>query len=184
VNFLLLVVGVLIAIILALLVWSAGKKNTTVRDEVQRKSIRLACKHLTNLPQMRQALESSDFEYVAERLGKRSAQKLQKERRRVALLYAEALHEDFVNLMRAAQLIASLSPEVKATQEWRRFKLSLKFEMKYRLLKAKYGVGNLRFPAMWNLAILVSTLAIDLERVVNEISAAAMLGHDEMSADR
>jgi hypothetical protein len=185
VNFLLLAVGILIAIILALLVWSAGKKNTIARDEVrQQKGLHLACKHLGNLPQMRQALESSDFAYVEERLGKRSAQKLHRERRRVALRYLEALHEDFVNLMRAAQLIASLSPEVEATQEWRRFKLSLKFEMKYRLIKAKYGLGNLRFPAMWNLAILVSTLAIDLERVVNEMSAAAILGHDEISADR
>ena len=84
-NFLLLVVGILIAIILALLVWSAGKKNAIARDEVcQRKGIHLACKHLGNLPQMRQALESSDFAYVEERLGKRSAQKLHRERRRVA----------------------------------------------------------------------------------------------------
>jgi len=175
----------LIAIILGLLVWTAGKKNTTARDEIsQQKGIHLACKHLTNLPQLRQALESSDFAYIEERLGKRSAQKLQRERRSVALRYLEALHEDFVHLMRAAQLIASLSPEVKATQEWKRFKLSLKFEMKYRLLKAKYSLGKLRFPAMWNLAILVSTLAIDLERVVNEMSAAAVPGRNETSTDR
>jgi hypothetical protein len=185
VSFLLLIVGVLIAILLALLVWSAGKKNANARDEISRREgIYLACKHLKNLPQLRQALEPSDFEYLKEHLGKRTAQKVQRERRRIALRYLEALHEDFVHLMQTAQLIASLSPEVEATQEWRRFKLSLKFEMKYRFLKAKYGFGSLRFPAMGNLALLVSSLAIDLERIVNEMSAAAMLGREETLADR
>ena len=183
-SFLLLIISVLIAIALALLIWSVGKSGTAGDGVTQQGDTYFACKHLANLPLLRQALEPSDFEYIKEHLGKDKAQKVAKERHRIALRYLEALHEDFVNLKKTAQLIASLSPEVEATQEWRRFKLSLKFEMKYRLLKAKYGVGNLRFPAMWNLAILVSTLAIDLERVVNEISAAAMLGHDEMSADR
>lgn len=184
-NVLLLVVGILLAIILSLLIWSGGKKSAAARDEVwQRKGIHLTCKHLGNLPQMRQALESADFAYVEERLGKRSAQQLQRERRHVALRYLEALHQDFVNLMRAAQVIASLSPEVEATHEWRRFKLNVKFEMKYRFLRAKYALGNLQFPAMWKLAILVSTLAIDLEHAVNEMGAAAILGHDKISADR
>jgi hypothetical protein len=175
----------MIAIFLSLLVWSVGKKTSTARNAIdQPKGIYLTCKHLTNLPQLRQALERSDFEYIEKRLGRRGVQKLQRERRRIALSYLEALHEDFVHLMQAAQLIASLSPNVEATQEWRRFKLRLKFEMKYRFLKARYGLGNLQFPAMWNLAILVSTLAIDLERVVNEMSVAAMLGREKTSANR
>jgi hypothetical protein len=185
VSFLLPIVGVLIAIFLAVLVWSAGKKNANARDDLnQREGIYLACKHLKNLPQLRQALEPSDFEYIKERLGERSAHKLQSERRRIALRYLEALHEDFVHLMGTAQLIASLSPKVEAIQEWRRFKLSLKFEVKYRILRAKYGLGRVHFPAMWNLATLVSSLAVDLERVVNEVSGGAMLGRDETLADR
>jgi hypothetical protein len=184
-SFLLLIISVLIAVVLALLIWSAGKKSGTAGDGVsQQGDTYFACKHLANLPLLRQALEPGDFEYIKEQLGKDKAQKVEKERHRIALRYLEALHEDFVNLKKTARLIASLSPEVEATQEWRRLKLSLKFEIKYRLLKAKYGLGILQFPAMWDLANLVSSLAIDLERVVSEVGASAMLGRDETLADR
>jgi len=184
-SFFLLIISVLIAVVLALLIWSLSKKSGTAGDGVsQQGDAYFACKHLANLPLLRQALEPADFEYIKEQLGKDKAQKVEKERHRIALRYLEALHEDFANLKKTARLIASLSPEVEATQEWRRFKLSLKFEIKYWLLKAKYGLGILQFPEMWNLANLVSSLAIDLERVVSDVGASAMLGRNETLADR
>src|SRR5579885_2642412 len=125
-NPLLITIGISVAILLMLLVRASSKKKPMEPAE----NINLTCKHLINLSQMRQALETADREYLYERLGKAAAQGPLKERRRIAHRYLEALHDEFVQLMHATQVVASLSPEVEAGHEWNRFKLNLKFELK------------------------------------------------------
>src|SRR5215813_11650590 len=142
-NIFLLTTGVLIAGLLGLLVWSVGRKNTASKPQrfSQGENLSFACKHLMNLPQIRQAMEPSDLAYIANRSNKGAAKTVRQERLQVACRYLRSLREDFDQLMEAAQIVASLSPQVEAEQEWKRFRLNLEFRCKYQLVRAKFAMG-------------------------------------------
>jgi len=172
-NLLLVIVGIVVAGLLGLLLWSTMRKpGGHQRTNHEIVSISLTCKHLLNLSQIRQALEHADFEYLTEKSDPKVASKVRKERRRIALKYLGGLREDFEQLMGAAQVLASLSPEVKAQEEWKRFRLSVEFAIKYHLVRVKFAMRAPTFPGLENLAQLVSSLAMDLERAVTEVGIA------------
>jgi len=173
-NLLLIAIGVLVASVLGLLLWSTGRKASErgpARDEIE--NFCLAGKHVVNLPQIRQALEPADFEYLSERSDARMMRKIRKERRRIALKYLSGLREDFERLVDAAQAVAVLSPEVEAKEEWKRFRLSVEFRIKYRLVWVKFALGMPTFPGLEGIAVMVSSLALDLERAVTRAAATA-----------
>lgn len=174
-SLVLVAVGAMVAGLLGLLLWSAGKKANSrkpLRDE--NGNLGLTCKHVVNLPQIRQALEPVDFDYLAERCDAERARRVRKERRRVALKYLEGLREDFEQLVDVAQVIAALSPEVEAKEEWKRLRLSAEFRIKYQLVRAKFILGVPAFPGLENIATMVSSLALDLERAVTRAAMTAM----------
>ena len=57
------------------------------------------------------------------------------ERRRVALAYLAALRGDFQSLLRMANVIAALSPEVAAVHEFERLRLTAKFAWQYEMIR-------------------------------------------------
>ncbi len=174
-NLLLIVMGVLVASVLGLLLWSTGRRVSErgpVRDEIE--NLCLAGKHVINLPQIRQAIEPADFEYLSERSDAKMVRKIRKERRRIALRYLEGLREDFERLVDTAQAVAALSPEVEAKEEWKRFRLSAEFRIKHRLVWAKFALGAPTFPGLEGIAVMVSSLALDLERAVAKSTVTAM----------
>ena len=174
-NLLLIAMGVLVASVLGLLLWSTGRKTSErgpVGGEIE--NLCLAGKHVINLPQIRQALEPADFEYLSERSDGKMVRKIRKERRRIALRYLEGLREDFERLVDAAQAVAALSPEVEAKEEWKRFRLSVEFRIKYRLVWAKFALGAPTFPGLEGIALMVSSLALDLERAVTKAAAMTL----------
>ncbi len=175
-NLLLVFLGILVASLLGLLVWAVGsgaarKPNASKQGTTE---LCLACKHVINLPQIRQALAQADFEYIQKKSKAETAKRVRKERRRIALRYLEGLREDFEQLMHAAQIVASLSPEVEAKEEWKRFRLSLAFRLKYQLARTKFAIGIPSFSGVQDLAQVVSSFAVALERAVREIGIAAM----------
>jgi hypothetical protein len=175
-NLLLIAIGILVAALLGLLVWSGGKKSATSRPPPrQKKDFSLSCRHLANLPQIRQALEPSDISYIRTRSNLEIAKTLRRERHGVASHYLESLREDFDQLMDAAQVVAALSPEVEARHEWKRFRLNLEFRCKYRLVRMRLLMGSPAFTGLSNLALLVSALALDLDRAASKIGETAAL---------
>ncbi|MBS1840809.1 MAG: hypothetical protein JSS69_09110 [Acidobacteria bacterium] len=182
---LLIIAGIVVLGLLAGLVYREGKRKALpVNTAESSEDIGFSCGHHANLAQLRQALDSADLEYVKNRVKPRAARRFREERRRIARCYLEALHEDFTRLMRAAQLVAALSPEVEATLEWRRFRLNLEFHLKYRILAAKFAMGAVPFAPLEKLATIVSSLAMDLERVINEIGAASLRGQEQPLSTR
>jgi len=142
---------------------------------VQEDCFALTCQHLPNLSQIRQALERADVEYVATRASRKTAKRVQQERRRIVAAYLTGLREDFDQLMEAATKVAAFSPKVAARHEFQRFRLALEFRVKYALLRVKFAAGVPSFSGLGNLAWMVSSLAIDMERAMNEVAAAAAL---------
>jgi len=183
VNLLLTFIGILVAGSLGLLLWTAGNSAGSRKQHgISSLPIDLTCKHVTNLSQIRQALDTKDFDYLSGRFESSKMRNFKKERRQVVLKYLAGLKEDFDRLMDTAQIVASLSHEVEAKEEWKRFKLASRFRLNYGMARIKFTTGSLAFPGLENLANIVSSLEIDLERVVTEITLSALTPGESGSA--
>jgi hypothetical protein len=176
VSALLVTFGVFVAVLLSVLLWSTTRKprneNLSPPDE---DCFALPCQHLTTLPQIRQALELADIEYLAARGNHTTVKRVRRERRRVVLAYLDALREDFDRLMEATNRVAAFSQEVKAKHEGRRFALAAEFRLKHALLRVRFATGVSSFSGLANLVSMVSSRAIELDRVMTEIAAGAAL---------
>ncbi len=176
---LLVTFGVLVAGLLAVLVWSSGRKpRTGCAAATPEECFTSPCHHLANLTQIRQAFEVADLDYLAARGGRVVAKRVKGDRRRVGIAYLNGLRGEFDRLMEATARIAAFSPEVQAKQEWRRFRLALEFRLRYSVLRLKFAVGALSFHGLRDLASMLSTLAVELESTMGELAAAAALGHN------
>lgn len=132
-----------------------------------------APRHFRYFRQIRQALSSSDAEYLRENAPKYVAQQALRERRGVALGFLRGLHEDFSNLSRLGRVIASLSPEISHRQEAERFKLTAKFQILYGIVWLRLYTGNLPVEQLERLTGLISRLSARMDEAMAEISAQA-----------
>jgi hypothetical protein len=176
----------LIGLLLFLFVWSLRrpKRNAArlpgwcIPEDIGRS-------HITFLPQIRQALTKEDYQFVSERASLEASRRIRRERRRVALAYLSALREEFERLLRMAKVIAVLSPEVAALQEFERLRLTVKFQWRYRVLWIGLWAGFASLPRMNDLSNLLSGLNVRLEEVMKELGErAALVAELASSPDR
>ena len=176
---LLVTFGVLVAALLGVLLWSSARKPRPERAASPQSSFfPLPCQHLANLPQIGQAIERADLEYLKTRVSPATANRVRRERRRIVLAYLDGLREDFDCVVEATTKVAALSPKVEAKHEFQRLRIVAEFRVRYTLLRVKFGIGVSAFDGLGRLAWMVSSLAIDLERAMNEIAAGAALAEN------
>jgi len=132
-----------------------------------------ARQHATYFGLIRQAMSHEDFEFLAARAPVRLVRRTHQERQRIALLYIENLRADFQRLLRLAKVIAVLSPEIAASHEFERLRLSIRFSWHYRLvLLGLYG-GHLLMPQLSGLSQIVSEFAFRLESAMQDLGERA-----------
>jgi hypothetical protein len=132
-----------------------------------------ARQHATYFGLIRQAMSHEDFEFLAARAPGRLVRRTHQERQRIALLYIENLRADFQRLLRLAKVIAVLSPEIAASHEFERLRLSIRFSWHYRLvLLGLYG-GHLLMPQLSGLSQIVSEFAFRLESAMQDLGERA-----------
>ena len=176
---LLVTFGIVVAALLGALLWSSGRKpRPEHRARLQDSFFPLPCQHLANLPQIKQAIERADLEYIKTRVSSVTANRLRRNRRQIVLAYLEGLREDFDSVLEATTKVATLSPQVEARHEFQRLRIAIEFKARYTLLRIKFGIGVAAFPGLGRLAGMVSTLAVELERAMNEVAAAAALAEN------
>jgi hypothetical protein len=134
--------------------------------------------HVTYFAQMRQALRTQDSQYLSARGMPKLARQIQTERRRVALRYLAGIRQDFQKLLRLARVIAVLSPEVNAVQEYERFKLTLQFAWRYRLAYLSLKLGHSPLPLLMELCHVVSGLSVRVEGIITCLGEQAAAGFD------
>jgi hypothetical protein len=139
-------------------------------------------RHVTCLPQIRQALAKTDYEFLASKTSSIVLRRVRRERRRVALAYLAALRGDFQSLLRMARVIALLSPEVAAVQEFERLKLTLAFSWHFELIRLQLWVGLAPMPQLDGLSHLVSGLSVRMERAMMELGERAALAAELFSS--
>jgi hypothetical protein len=89
---------------------------------------------------------------------------------------------DFHSLLRMARVIAVLSPEVAAVQEFERLRLTAKFNWQYQLIRWKLLAGFATLPQLDGLSNLVSALSVRMEAAMKELGERAALAAELASS--
>jgi hypothetical protein len=168
-----------ITILLALLGWALRNpaKRIQPRGEGLASLEETGYRHVTHLPQIRQALAQTDFVFLSSLHMENLGHRLRSERRHVALAYLSTLREDFARLLRLARAIAVLSPKVRTLQEWQRLRITVEFYCRYELIRLSLQFGITPLPQLSALSQTVSALSVRMEvamTMLGERAAAAM----------
>ena len=132
-----------------------------------------ARQHATYFGVIRQAMSGNDFDFLATHGPIHLVRRAHKERQRIALLYVENLHSDFQRLLRLSRVIAVLSPEIAASHEFERLRLSIRFSWRYRLVLLGLYANLLLLPQLNGLSQMVSALALRMEVAMRELGDRA-----------
>jgi len=172
---LLLFFGIVTSLLL-LLAWALrGPRTQTKPEAISQAFDRSEKLHVNHLPQIRQALDTADYKFLAEKGGPPLQRQVRRERRDVALAYLSALRLEFEDLLRMARIIAKLSTEIVALHEFERLRLTAKFMWRYEMIRVKLRVGFVSLPQLEALGNLISGLSVRLEAAIKELGERAAL---------
>lgn len=88
-------------------------------------------------------------------------------------------------LLHTARVIAALSPEVAAGQEFERVLLTVNFLWRYRMIRMSLWVGFAPLPQLSDLSNLLSGYSVRLEEAMKELGErAALVAEMASSPDR
>lgn len=166
----------LIGLLLILLIWSLRKPRRSARPH-QGMSLPEECgsRHTAYLPQIQQALAKEDYEYVSRRASRELLRRFRTERRRTALAFLAGLREDFENLLEVAKVVAVLSPEVVALQEFEKLRLTWQFRWGFERVRLQIWMGHAQLADVSSLANVVSGLSVRMQRAIKELGERAAL---------
>lgn len=176
VNFIFFPVAALFALALVLLlVWALRGASNRKSAKEGLGVLENAPQHVSNMPQIRQALDESDLQFAAAKGGPALAARLRRERRQVVLLYLGAMRKDFERLLRIARIVALLSPEVSSSHEYDRLRLSIIFRLRFEFTKLRLMMGSFIFPQTDVLGQMVASLAAQIEMAMAKLGERAAL---------
>jgi hypothetical protein len=118
-------------------------------------------------------MSEEDLNFLAAHGPLRSVRRAHKERERIVVLYLADLRSDFQKLLRLARVIAVLSPEVAASHEFERLRLTIRFSWRYRMVRLGLYAGMLFLPQLRGLSVMVSDLAFRMELAMKELGDRA-----------
>jgi hypothetical protein len=139
-------------------------------------------RHMTYLPQIQQAFAETDYDFLLKNASPEALRRVRRERRGVALAYLAALREDFQSLLRMARVIATLSPELAAVDEFERLRLTAKFAWQYEMIRWKLLAGIAPVPQLHGLSDLISGLSIRIEAALKELGERAAVAAELASS--
>ena len=164
----------IVGLLLVVFLWSArssgGRKTRPAAGMLPEESRR---SHVTYLPQIRQALSEADAVYLAAVVSKELQKDVAWERRRVALAYLSELREEYRRLVRLAKVIAVLSPEVAATRELERLRLTIEISWRFEWIRLTLLAGRAPMTQLAVLSDLLSGLSVRLESAMKELGERA-----------
>jgi len=131
--------------------------------------------HVTFFPQIKQALAVQDSVYLASLGMNALANRVRKERRKIALAYLDCLRNDFQRLWRLGRVISSMSPQVGTAQEFRRLQLGSAFSLRYEMIRIKLLFGFAPLTELGALSEVVSRLSIRMETAMQDLGERAAL---------
>jgi len=171
---------VILLLVLGWAVWQPRKRSRLHADPCSLEQ--RGQPHTNYLPQMRQALAPMDYEFLSKRASGEVRRRVRRERRSVVLAYLAALREDFQSLLRMARVIAVLSPQVIAVQEFERLRLTAQFAWRFELVRWKLLMGVASMTQLDALSDLVSGLSVRMEAALKELGERAAVAAELASS--
>lgn len=163
-------------LLLALLAWVLRGPTRVSRTDVAAGLTEFSDgRHVAFLPQIKQALAVQDSAYLASLGMNALADRVRKERRKIALAYLAFLRNDFQKLWRLGRVISSMSPQVGMAQEFRRLQLGLAFSLRYEIIRVKLLLGFAPLPELGALSEVVSRFSIRMETAMQDLGERAAL---------
>jgi hypothetical protein len=173
--------AVFLMLAIAWLAFSGTRRKAPVVRNISREG---ECLHISNLPQIKQALANSDFMYLKNQGYPALAKRIRKERRRIALSYLACLRVEFEELLHLARMVAVMSPNVAVAQEVQGLRLNLEFSYRYYLIYFRLVSGIAPLEAIGGLSNMVSALTIRMETAMSELGEQAALGAELLPHNR
>jgi hypothetical protein len=172
-----------VAVLLVLLIWSLRSPKKQAYSSLDPAAFQGPDRrHATYLSQIHRALAPADLEFIASRGSAKLARRVREQRRRIALLYLSSVQKDFQKLLRLARVIAVLSPEVGATQEFERLWLGVQFSFHCRMIRIRLFCGFATLPQLSGLSQMVSGFAARMETAIAELGERAALATELTSS--
>lgn len=172
-----------VLLLLLLLAWSLRRPHGKLPNlsemplpEINRRS------HLTYFCQVRMSLAPTDFDYLAAIGRKHLARRLRRERRHSALIYLSALRADFEQAVHMIRVVAMLSPDLAATHELERFRLSARFYAHYYVFRLRLRLGLTGLSHLDRISGFVGRLGCEIEQAILEMSERAAMANEITSA--
>jgi hypothetical protein len=163
-------------LLLILLVWVLRAPNRVSRQDAAIDLTEIPDRtHVTFFPQIKQALAVQDSAYLASLGMNALANRVRKERRKIALAYLACMRNDFQRLWRLGRVISSMSPQVGTAQEFRRIQLGLAFSLRYEMIRIKLLIGFAPLIELGALSEVVSRLSIRIETAMQDLGERAVL---------
>lgn len=175
----------LVALLMTGLVWALWQPRTQTQSSIFRngRSLNSASERpVIHLPQIRQVLSAEDFEYVGNHASRESKRRFRKERLRIVRGYLDALRTDFSNLLRMARVIAVLSPQIVAVEEFERLRLTATFRWRYQVIRWRLLAGLVPMAQLEGLSNVVSGLSVRMETAIRELGERTALAAELASS--
>jgi hypothetical protein len=174
VNILLLLPFAAVALLLAALVWALRPRRNSPANPSDLAGLEESGRqHATYFGVIRQAMSAEDFAFLAAHAPSGLVRRAHRDRKRIAILYLEQLRTDFQRLLRVARVIAALSPQVAASHEFERMRLTMQFFWRYRMVSLGLYAGLLLLPQLGGLNQMVSELSLRMELAMKELGERA-----------
>jgi hypothetical protein len=139
-------------------------------------------RHFRYMPQILQALDAGDVEYLRAAGHKDILQRLRIERKKVALQFLDFLQEDYEALLEVSRAIAQVAPKLMPVQEFERLKLSIWFAVNCRYLRWRLRLGMNPWIRFGVLSEMAAGMSRRLEMATTEIAEKSLLGSEFSSA--
>jgi hypothetical protein len=138
-------------------------------------------RHSFRLPQILQSLQPSDTEFL-ERRGLRSLrQRIRSERTQIAIRYLNQLESEYETLLEASRILAVMSPEIVAMQEFERLRLSIRFAQNCFLMRLRLRAGFAPWKGFATISDMATTMSLRMESATSQIALQSALAADSAS---
>lgn len=137
---------------------------------------------VTYFSQIRTALAPADYDFLVGSGRSHLARRLRRERRRVTLSYLVSLRSDFEQALHTIRVVAMLSPDLAATHEFERFRLSVRFYALYYLFLLRLRLGLAGLSQLDRIGGFVGRLCFQIEEAMLEMGERAVLATELASA--
>jgi len=135
-------------------------------------------RHYARLPQILQSLRNEDTDFLYANGHDELANRLRRERKRVVLNYLTRLQGEYQLLLEASRILARFAPEVSAMDEWKRFRLNVRFILSCRYLRWRLRLGLQPWDVFGILSDMEGDLTLHLEAATSRLGERAAIASE------